>query len=291
MKTLAVIPLLVAAVQGAALQKRLTGGTEIYVDSATSFCIFLPPDQGAIVSAEEYEGQAFCMGNAASVNANPIPGGMILSANYLAQDSYVQVTGQFDPTVYGMQLTDGGGQFDPYAPQGSSCQSNAAFINIIEPNTGLYCVRCCANASSTATGGPCNRGRSQDGCEAVIPGDYSGPSTMIFPSASSTTSSSTVSSTDSSSSTSSPSASDSANVTGAAQFTTTGASAPILPSFSLASNAIASSVNFTSAVVNNSASATFSSASAATPTSGASSMAVAATTLVMAVVGAVFHMV
>ncbi|KAI9320827.1 hypothetical protein BX666DRAFT_1237817 [Dichotomocladium elegans] len=144
----------------------------IEVVDANNFCTFLPPSDSVdrIIADSETEAQAFCLGNTPSATGSePMPSNFIQSAHYVATDAYVQVTGQIDPTKDNLDLTDGGGQYDIKAPDGASCAGWDYFVNLVEPQSYTYCVRCCKSASD------CNRGISEAGCEKIVPGDYSGP--------------------------------------------------------------------------------------------------------------------
>lgn len=142
------------------------------VVDANDFCVFLPPDDATdrIISDSEWNANAFCMGSTPlATNAGKLPDGFIKSAHYVKTDAYVQVTGQIDYTKANLDGTDGGGQMDIKAPVGSSCAGWDYYVNLIEPSTNTYCIRCCNDTQN------CNRGISQDGCAKIIPGDYSGP--------------------------------------------------------------------------------------------------------------------
>lgn len=142
------------------------------VVDANDFCVFLPPSDSTdrIISNTEWNANAFCLGNTPlAVGAERLPSGFIKSAHYVKTDTYVQVTGQMDYTKANLVGTDGGGQMDVRAPMGSSCAGWKFYVNLIEPTTNTYCMRCC-NDDRT-----CNRGISEKGCAHIIPGDYSGP--------------------------------------------------------------------------------------------------------------------
>lgn len=142
------------------------------VVDANDFCVFLPPSDSTnrIISDTEWNANAFCLGNTPlAKNAEKLPAGFIKSAHYVKTDTYVQVTGQMDYTKANLVGTDGGGQMDVRAPMGSSCAGWKFYVNLIEPTTNTYCMRCC-NDDRT-----CNRGISEKGCAHIIPGDYSGP--------------------------------------------------------------------------------------------------------------------
>ncbi|KAI9023560.1 hypothetical protein CLU79DRAFT_701316 [Phycomyces nitens] len=142
------------------------------VVDANNFCMFMPPADSVNrnIADTEWNAEAFCIGKAPkATNAGKLNDNFILSAHYLATDTYVQVTGQIDPVKGNLNVTDDGGQYDIKAPDGSSCAGWLFYVNLVEPTIGTYCMRCC-NDSRT-----CNRGISEKGCAHIIPGDYSGP--------------------------------------------------------------------------------------------------------------------
>ncbi|KAG2228565.1 hypothetical protein INT48_008734 [Thamnidium elegans] len=142
------------------------------VVDANDFCVFLPPDDATdrIISDSEWNANAFCMGTTPlAKNSGTLPSGFIKSAHYVKTDAYVQVTGQMDYTKANLVGSDGGGQMDIKASVGSSCAGWSYYVNLIEPESNTYCMRCCNDTTS------CNRGISEKGCAHIIPGDYSGP--------------------------------------------------------------------------------------------------------------------
>ncbi|ORZ12830.1 hypothetical protein BCR42DRAFT_420053 [Absidia repens] len=144
------------------------------VVDANNFCLYLPPpdSKNRNIADTEWNAQAFCMGNTPkALKANKMPEGFIQSAHFVATDTYVQVTGQIDPTKANLNVTDEGGQMDVAAPKGSLCADWKLYVNMIEPTGKTYCMRCCNDKKT------CNRGISEKGCAHVIPGDYSGPMT------------------------------------------------------------------------------------------------------------------
>lgn len=142
------------------------------VVDANNFCMFLPPSdsKNRIIADTEWNANAFCLGNnPLATGAEKLASGFIKSAHYVKTDKYVQVTGQMDYTKENLVGTDGGGQMDVRAPMGSSCAGWKFYVNLIEPESNTYCMRCCNDDRS------CNRGISEKGCAHIIPGDYSGP--------------------------------------------------------------------------------------------------------------------
>ncbi|KAI7876730.1 hypothetical protein K492DRAFT_134936 [Lichtheimia hyalospora FSU 10163] len=181
----------------------------IQVADANNFCTFLPPTDSTdrLIADSETEADAFCMGSTPkATGADSIPSGFIQSAHFVATDDYVQVTGQIDPSKANLDPTDGGGQYDVKAPDGASCAGYEYFVNLIEPSSNTYCIRCCNSESD------CNRGISEAGCERIVPGDYSGPMGDGAGESSDTPSSSAApSSTDSPAPSANPSSSNSAD--------------------------------------------------------------------------------
>ncbi|CAG8809287.1 9765_t:CDS:1, partial [Gigaspora rosea] len=75
-------------------------------------------------------------------------------------------TGTIDSSKY-VDSTDEGGQYDTNAPSHALCAGFKKFVNLVEPDNEHFCIRCCNDGVS------CDVGRSTDGCESIIPGDYS----------------------------------------------------------------------------------------------------------------------
>ncbi|KAL1921518.1 uncharacterized protein VTP21DRAFT_11234 [Calcarisporiella thermophila] len=160
----------VASLAVAAPKGKSEQGSVASVVSADNFCFFLPPKFGGDIAKAEDNAIAFCtkdMKNAPG--AKLFPKGFIQSAHFASGKGYVQVTGRIDPSKYGLSKLDEGGQYDVRAPVGASCAGYKSFVNLVEPSDGLYCIRCCDNKKD------CNVGRSEAGCESIVPGDYSGP--------------------------------------------------------------------------------------------------------------------
>ncbi|KAI8372592.1 hypothetical protein EDC96DRAFT_499906 [Choanephora cucurbitarum] len=137
----------------------------IQLNSETAFCSFLPPNAGDDVGATEDNGIPFCTNS--SLGGQVFPDGFIKTAHYVNTDSYVQVTGTMDGSKYSLSNTDGGGQYDNKDVAGVSCNGYKYWVNMLEPDTNLFCIRCCQDQSD------CNLGASTYGCERVVPGDYS----------------------------------------------------------------------------------------------------------------------
>jgi hypothetical protein len=133
--------------------------------------MMMPPQAGGDIAANEDRAIAFCTTSDSSApSAQLFPSGFIQSANFAKGPGYVQITGKIDSTKYSLSENDRGGQYDIKAPVGSACAGYAHYVNLIEPHSNTMCIRCCKEKKD------CNTGKSTYGCAAVIPGDYSGPS-------------------------------------------------------------------------------------------------------------------
>ncbi|KAI1320218.1 hypothetical protein EDD11_001823 [Mortierella claussenii] len=114
------------------------------VDSADSYCFFLPPMVGGDIAANEDKAIAFCnKPNPRAPGAKIFPPGFVLSAHWATGPQWVQITGQIDPAQYSLNPCDTGGQYDIKAPVGATCAGFAHFVNVIEPEIGVYGMRCC----------------------------------------------------------------------------------------------------------------------------------------------------
>ncbi|KAI7874646.1 hypothetical protein K492DRAFT_153667 [Lichtheimia hyalospora FSU 10163] len=151
------------------------GGAPITLElvDSTNFCTFLPPadSEDRNIARTEFKAEVFCMGSTPNADAaGTLADGFIQSAHFVATDHYIQVTGQIDPVKMNLDPADEGGQYDIVMPKGAVCAGGwKHFVNLIEPSSNTYCLRCCHSKSD------CNRGISEKGCQHIIPGDYSGP--------------------------------------------------------------------------------------------------------------------
>ncbi|KAI7820922.1 hypothetical protein BC939DRAFT_213021 [Gamsiella multidivaricata] len=148
---------------------KVTGQTAAVI-SAKKFCIFLPPKYGGGISESEDSAVAFCTEPISSApKAGTLPAGFIKTTHFVTntQKGYVQVTGRIDRSKYGLSSKDGGGQYDIKAPVGSKCAGYNYYVELVEPDSQRYCIRCCKNKAD------CPVNKSTYGCEAVLGGDYS----------------------------------------------------------------------------------------------------------------------
>lgn len=140
------------------------------VESAEDFCFFLPPKMGVgTISENEDKAIAFCTKELSGApGAKIFPEGFIESAHFKEdkEKNWVQVTGKIAPKLYAMSKKDGGGQYDVKAPVGAMCANYNYFVNMVEPDGSIYCIRCCETKED------CPVGKSTYGCKAVIDGTY-----------------------------------------------------------------------------------------------------------------------
>ncbi|KAF9376163.1 hypothetical protein CPC16_000328 [Podila verticillata] len=154
------------------------------IASPEAFCFLLPPDPKVeTVAVAEDHAVAFCTqpNVAGATGAKVFPANFIVSAHYQKNITagWVQTTGLLNPEVYGMSMTDDGGQYDVKAPMGASCAGYTSFVNLIEPSSSRYCIRCCMNPLD------CNVKISERGCRRIVPGYYglggSVQGTLMYP--------------------------------------------------------------------------------------------------------------
>lgn len=97
--------------------------------------------------------------------------------NFKKTSSYVQVTGCINTRKYSTLVpNDGGGQYDSNGgaggkgnPRNSACTGYKSYVEVVEPDSGRICIRCCNDVSK------CPLQYDTQGCAAVVKnGDYSG---------------------------------------------------------------------------------------------------------------------
>ncbi|KAF9952684.1 hypothetical protein BGZ70_000541 [Mortierella alpina] len=123
----------------------------------------------ALLSDAEDRGIAFCSKALTTApNAKTLPKGLIKTAHFVENKAkgYVQVTGRMDSRKYQFRKGDDGGQCDLKAPHGSACAGYKSFVQLIEPDANIYCVRCCKNKAD------CPVNKSTYGCKKVLGGNY-----------------------------------------------------------------------------------------------------------------------
>ncbi|KAG0035495.1 hypothetical protein BGZ81_006872 [Podila clonocystis] len=148
------------------------------LDSADSYCFFLPPMVGGDIAANEDQAIAFCnKPNSMAPGAKIFPDGFVQSAHFASGEGWVQITGQINPAGYSLNPCDAGGQYDIKAPVGATCAGYGYFVNVIEPEVGEYGMKCC-NVKAD-----CDVAHSHLGVRRVYGEqyDFSGPMTITSP--------------------------------------------------------------------------------------------------------------
>ncbi|KAI9031001.1 hypothetical protein CLU79DRAFT_732481 [Phycomyces nitens] len=148
------------------ISKRGTGAA-IHVNSGSAFCSYLPPNPGENISDTENDAVPFCTSTSLAPGSKKFPTGFIKSAHYLSTGAYAQVTGKIDRTKYKLSASDGGGQYDNKDLPKGTCNGYKYFVNLIEPDANVFCIRCCSKAAD------CKLGISTYGCQRIVPGNYS----------------------------------------------------------------------------------------------------------------------
>ncbi|KAK3815462.1 MAG: hypothetical protein J3Q66DRAFT_402424 [Benniella sp.] len=154
----------VASAQTAPYTRRLT------IHPKTRFCLLLPQSIGTAIATGIDTSVSWCTSSTSVVrNAKKFPTGFIKSAHYKegSNGRYTQVTGRIDRYKFGLSSSDQGAQSDPSSVYASYCVGFGYFVQFVEPNANIYCLRCCYDASDCPTNQP------DKGCKDVIPGDYS----------------------------------------------------------------------------------------------------------------------
>ncbi|ORX47020.1 hypothetical protein DM01DRAFT_1368439 [Hesseltinella vesiculosa] len=137
-------------------------GYTIQIKSSTEFCSFMPPQPGDDVGATEDQGIPMCTDPSLG-SSTTFPQGFIQNATYRSTATYTQIRATIDISAYQLSPNDGGGQYDNRDISGVTCNGYKYFVNILEPDSGDFCIRCCKSQAD------CNIGQSTKGCDVVIP--------------------------------------------------------------------------------------------------------------------------
>ncbi|KAG0046352.1 hypothetical protein BGZ83_008494, partial [Gryganskiella cystojenkinii] len=151
------------------LKTRGTSGQIGALISESEYCLFLPKNKNGNVAESEDDAVAFCSQDISSApGAQTLPDGFVASTHFVTNEEHgwVQLTGRLNTEVY-LAKDDEGGQYDTRAPIGASYAGYVAFVQITEPDSGIYCIRACKKKSD------CPVNRSTYGCVEVLGGDYS----------------------------------------------------------------------------------------------------------------------
>ncbi|KAH9444029.1 hypothetical protein MJO29_013493 [Puccinia striiformis f. sp. tritici] len=155
----------------------LTGmGRQIRLNSATDFCLLMPPDptKQNLVDAEA-DAVAYCTN---PVNGTrPIPDGFIKTAHFRHTDKYVQISGTYDPKKMNLSPNDCGGEYDNHGamgvgnPVGAAVDGAQDFMQFMGgcdiPGNAVFCMRACHGPDSYEY---CKNTYDLMGCLWVMPG-------------------------------------------------------------------------------------------------------------------------
>ncbi|KAF8945624.1 hypothetical protein BGZ47_002279 [Haplosporangium gracile] len=169
LKTLLASSLVALAATLSTVSAGIPGQTGALI-SVNEYCLFLPPTFGGDIADSEDDALAFCNKPIPTApQAKTLPAGFIKSLHFVrnTQKGYVQITGRIDRRKYGLSKRDEGGQYDTRAPPGASYAGYKYFVQLVEPDENIYCLRVCKSKAD------CPVNRSEAGCKKVIGGDYS----------------------------------------------------------------------------------------------------------------------
>ncbi|KAF9351129.1 hypothetical protein BGX34_000790 [Mortierella sp. NVP85] len=134
------------------------------------FCLFLPDGPGGTIAQGLSSAIAYCTCKPSFPFASHmiLPEGFIRSVHYYEHPTkyYVQVTGRFDRSKFGFPRSDPGGQIDPSVRALSNCYGYKYYVQLTEPDTEEYCLRCCYRPED------CPTNKATKGCRAALPGKY-----------------------------------------------------------------------------------------------------------------------
>ncbi|KAF9360079.1 hypothetical protein BGX34_007971 [Mortierella sp. NVP85] len=139
-------------------------GQIITILNEKDFCLMLPKSPGEEIGKSEDDAVAFCTKKnlQGAPNSNDFPKNFIKSQYYTKNDKWVQMIGRFRPEKYSLSRKDGGGQYDIKAPPKSKCANYPHYVEFIEPDNGIYCLRCCKEKAD------CPLNKSTYGCQKVL---------------------------------------------------------------------------------------------------------------------------
>ncbi|KAK3814531.1 MAG: hypothetical protein JOS17DRAFT_760690 [Linnemannia elongata] len=170
LKTLLASSLVALATTLSTVSAGMAGKTGALI-SAHEYCIFLPPKYGGNIADSEDVAIAFCNKPIRTApKAKILPKDFIKSVHLVrnTQKGWVQITGRIDRSKYGLSKKDEGGQYDTRAPRGASYAGYKYFVQIVEPDSDIYCLRACKNKAD------CPTNKSTRGCQGVLGhADYS----------------------------------------------------------------------------------------------------------------------
>ncbi|SOV07354.1 uncharacterized protein UDID_05202 [Ustilago sp. UG-2017a] len=153
-------------------------GRTININSASDFCLLMPPDptKDNVVDAEAIA-VAYCINP--TNGTRPMPDGFIKTAHFRRTPQYVQISGVYDPAVMNLGNNDCGGEYDSEGaegvgnPVGVTMRNGNYFTQFVGacdiPGRPLFCMRMCPNYEY------CKNTYDMMGCLWNQPGDYDQP--------------------------------------------------------------------------------------------------------------------
>lgn len=158
----------------------------LYVNSATDFCLWGPPDPASVGDAEQRV-VSYCTKSGRGTRL--IPQGTLQSVHFLKTKAYVQVSGTADMSKLNVVNNGGGGELDPHGPDGNGNPrgglvfSNAfggGLVQVQEWNSFIdsktYCLRVCKDGPNAWN--YCKNIYDELGCEWNMPLPNTGPGTF-----------------------------------------------------------------------------------------------------------------
>lgn len=160
-------------------QASLNGnGRTIYINSASDFCLLMPPDptKENLVDAEAIA-VSYCINP--TNGTRPMPDGFIKTAHFRKTSSYVQISGTYDPAIMNLGTNDCGGEYDSEGaegignPVGVTMKNGSYFTQFMGacdiPGSPVFCMRMCPSYEY------CRNTFDLMGCLWNQPGDYDQP--------------------------------------------------------------------------------------------------------------------
>ncbi|CDR88572.1 uncharacterized protein SPSC_04399 [Sporisorium scitamineum] len=153
-------------------------GRTIYINSASDFCLLMPPDptKQNLVDAEAIA-VAYCTNP--TNGTRPMPDKLIKTAHFRRTPSYVQISGTYDPAVMNLGDNDCGGEYDSEGakgvgnPAGVTMRNGSYFTQFMGacdiPGSPVFCLRMCPSYEY------CRNTFDLMGCLWNQPGDYDEP--------------------------------------------------------------------------------------------------------------------
>ncbi|CAE6388801.1 unnamed protein product [Rhizoctonia solani] len=161
------------------LEPRAAPDNIVLIKSTSEYCLIVPRKPHTNIGDSESEGQmqSYCSASARYDNSQGIlPNNFWKKVTYkkgTGKGDWVQLTGCINRGFSQLNDNDGGGQYDSSGgdggagnPRGSKCQGYNHYVEIIEPDVGRACIRCCQQYND------CPLDKDTAGCPAVVPGDY-----------------------------------------------------------------------------------------------------------------------